>query len=200
MRAPVRRGQRQLRQRTHRPVHTQHRIGQVEQLIRPAAHTTVQARPEAGQRLGLPYPRAANTTDQADTAYAATPVTSTAPGPAKRSSSVSPACPAVSPTPNTSTTTRGSTGRWKTGSTGCAMSPSTKTTPSSGPVPPPSPGQLPQPGDQRLPPGRTRQHRPRPPRPPQPRRRLRRLRHLTKHHQTRHNGTTPGPWLWRDFL
>jgi hypothetical protein len=52
------------------------------------------------------------------------------------------------------------------------------------------------PGDQRPPPGRTRQHRPRPPRPPRPQRRLHRARNLTTAEPSRtgHLATTPGPW------
>lgn len=52
---------------------------------------------------------------------AGTPEDSTVTGRPRKSSSASPACPPPSPAPRTSTTTRGSTGQWKTGSTGSAM-------------------------------------------------------------------------------
>lgn len=105
----------------------------------------------------------------------------------------SPACPAASPAPNTSTTTSGNTGAWKTVYIGSRRDLPRRQLPAQNRHRTPGTGQFPQPGTQRLPPERTRQHRPRTPRPPRPQRRLRRLRHLRNRHQTGHKGTTPGP-------
>jgi len=49
MAAPVPGGQRQARQRPHRPVRTQHRIGQLEQLITTSGQAGTQIRPEPRQ-------------------------------------------------------------------------------------------------------------------------------------------------------
>ena len=46
---PMHPAQRQLRQRRHRPTRTQHRIGQLEQRIRPRAQTAVERLPKPGK-------------------------------------------------------------------------------------------------------------------------------------------------------